>query len=132
MSIEREREALLQRDRDWSAIATEGRELERILAFWTDDAVVIPAGAPVVRGKAAIREYVRNSLAIPGFRIQWSPSAAALSADGTMGHTTGENAVTVPGPDGRPVTIPGRYAAVWQRPPGGDWRCVIDIWNAGP
>ncbi|MEO8675870.1 MAG: DUF4440 domain-containing protein, partial [Casimicrobiaceae bacterium] len=130
--IERERDALLQRDRDWAAVATDGKNLERIVEFWTDDAVVIPAGAPVVRGKAAIREYVRTSLAIPGFKIRWNPRDASVSADGSLGYTTGENAVTLPGPDGKPMTIPGHYAAVWRREPSGEWRCTVDIWNNGP
>ena len=49
-----------------------------------------------------------------------------------MGYTTGTNALTVPGPDGKLMTIAGRGAAFWRRLPGGDWKCVIDIWNSGP
>ena len=123
---------LLQRDREWAAMAAEGGDVERLLAFWSDDAIVVPPGAPVVQGKAAIREYVQKALAIPGFRIRWHPANATVSADGTVGYTTGENAVTVPGPDGKLITIAGRYATVWRRDQGGVWRCVIDIWNSGP
>lgn len=124
-------DTLLQRDRDWAAIAAEGLDVDRILAFWTEDAIVVPPGTPILRGKAAIREYVKGSLAIPGFRIHWRPASASVSPDGTLGYTTGENAVTVPGPDGKLVTVAGRYATVWRRE-GGDWRCVVDIWNSGP
>ena len=113
-------------------MAAEGGDVERLLAFWSDDAIVVPPGAPVVQGKAAIREYVQKALAIPGFRIRWHPASATVSADGTVGYTTGENAVTVPGPDGKLITIAGRYATVWRRDQGGVWRCVIDIWNSGP
>jgi ketosteroid isomerase-like protein len=129
---DREKNALVQRDREWAAVATQGRDVERILAFWTEDATIFPPSAPVVHGKAAIREYVQKSLAIPGFQIHWRPASAAISADGTLGYTTGENAVTVPGPEGKLTTITGRYATVWRRDQGGDWRCVIDIWNSGP
>ena len=128
----RNRDALLQRDREWAAIAEQGRDVERILSFWTEDATIIPPSGPVVNGKSAIRDYVQKSLAIPGFRILWRPASVAISADGTLGYTTGENSVTVPGPEGKLVTIPGRYATVWRRDDGGDWRCVIDIWNSGP
>ena len=126
------KEALLQRDRAWSVAAAEGRDVDRIVDHWSDDAVVIPSGAPVIRGKAAIRDYVRKSLAIPGFQIRWQPQDASLSADGTLGYTTGENAVTVPGPGGTLITIPGRYATVWRRDSSGAWKCVVDIWNSGP
>jgi ketosteroid isomerase-like protein len=131
-SNDREREALVQRDREWAAIAAQGRDVERILAFWTEDATIFPPNAPAISGKTAIREYVKKSLAIPGFQIRWRPASAAIGADGTMGYTTGENAVTVPGPDGKLITIAGRYATVWRRDQSGDWKCVIDIWNSGP
>ena len=124
-------DALIQRDREWAALASPPRDVERILAFWTEDATIFPPGSSAVRGKAAIRDYIQNSLAIPGFQIQWRPASAAVSADGTLGYTTGENAVTVPGPEGKLITITGRYTTVWRREQGGDWKCVIDIWNSG-
>jgi ketosteroid isomerase-like protein len=69
---------------------------------------------------------------MPGFQIRFQPASASVSADGTLGYTTGENSVTVPGPDGRLVTVVGRYATIWRREPTGEWRCVVDIWNSGP
>jgi ketosteroid isomerase-like protein len=128
---ERERD-LLQRDREWAALASQGSDVERILAFWSDDAIVVPPGQPAVRGKRAIREYVQGALAMPGFQIRFQPASASVSADGTLGYTTGENSVTFPGADGRLVTVVGRYATIWRREPTGEWRCVVDIWNSGP
>jgi len=61
--------ALLKRDAEWSAVAYEGKDLEKILSFWADDAVVIPSGGPVADGKAAIRAFVQGALAVPGFKI---------------------------------------------------------------
>jgi len=40
------REVLLQRDAEWSAAASAGVDIEQILSFWTDDAVVIAPGLP--------------------------------------------------------------------------------------
>ncbi len=125
-------EALLEVDRAWAAAAAEGKDLERILSFWSEDAAVFPPGAPVVQGKPAIRAFVQQSLSTPGFHIGWRSDKASLSADGTMGWTTGTNALTVPGPDGKVMTIAGRSVSVWRRPPGGEWKCVVDIWNSGP
>jgi ketosteroid isomerase-like protein len=64
-----EKAALLERDRAWAALASEGKNVERILSFWTDDARVFPVGLPVVEGKQAIREFVTGSLSMPGFHI---------------------------------------------------------------
>jgi ketosteroid isomerase-like protein len=52
-SVEAER--LLKRDSEWAALASAGRDLDRILSYWTDDAVVFaPALAPDI-GKAPLR-----------------------------------------------------------------------------
>jgi ketosteroid isomerase-like protein len=131
-SVERDREALLRVDREWAAVAAEGKDIERIVSFWSEDATVFPAGAPVVRGKPAIRAFVQESLATPGFHISWHSDQASVSADGTLAYTTGTNALTVPGPGGKLMTVAGRAVAVWRRLPGGEWKCVIDIWNSGP
>ena len=120
--------ALLQRDSAWAATA-KARDVEAILSYWSDDAVVIAPGSPEIRGKTAIREYVQKSLALPRFSISWTPASAAISSDGKLGYTTGQNVVTVAGPDGKLLTIPGRYVTVWRRDADGAWRCVVDIWN---
>jgi ketosteroid isomerase-like protein len=130
--VDRQKEALLRVDREWAAVAAEGKDVERIVSFWSDDATVVPAGAPIVQGKAAIRSFVQQSLAIPGFHITWRSDQATLSADGTLGYTTAENAMTIPGSDGKLVTVKGRGVAIWRRSPGGQWKCVVDIWNSGP
>ena len=123
---------LLERDRDWARLASEGKDVERILSFWTDDAKVFPPGAPVVAGKPAIREFVTGSLGTPGFRISWEPQEVVVNASGDLGYTTGRNHLTMPDASGKPQTEDGRYVTVWRRDPDGEWRCVIDIWNAGP
>jgi ketosteroid isomerase-like protein len=124
--------ALLERDRQWAALASEGKDVERILSFWTDDAKVFPPGAPVVHGKPAIREFVTGSLSIPGFRITWEPGEVVVNPSGDLGYTTGRNHLTMPDSAGKPQTEDGRYVTVWRRDPDGEWRCAIDIWNAGP
>jgi ketosteroid isomerase-like protein len=109
-----------------------GKDVERIASFWTDDATITPPGAPPVVGKAAIRTFVEQSLATPGFHIGWTPAQASLSADGTLGYTTGTNTTTLPGQDGKLMTVTGRYVTVWRRDASGAWKCVADIWNSGP
>jgi uncharacterized protein (TIGR02246 family) len=132
MDSRAERQRLLERDAQWAALAAEGRDIERIVDFWTDDAVVYPPGLPVVAGKAALRAYVQASLAIPGFHITWTSSDARISSDGQLAYLVGENAVTVPGPTGKTVTMRGRAVTIWRREADGEWRCAVDIWNAHP
>jgi ketosteroid isomerase-like protein len=132
MDLERERQRLFQRDAEWAALSSEGRDVQRILSFWTDDARVYPPGLPVQTGKTALRNYVEGALAIPGFHITWTSSDAILSPDGQLGYLLSANVVTMPGPDGRLVTTRGRGLTVWRREPDGEWRCAVDIWNDEP
>lgn len=129
MDLERERQRLLEQDAEWAALSSKGQDVDRIVAFWTDDARVFAPGLPAVSGKAALRSYVEGALAIPGFHITWITSEASLSPDGQLAYLLSTNAVTMPGPGGQPVTTNGRAVTVWRRQPDGNWRCAVDIWN---
>jgi ketosteroid isomerase-like protein len=132
MDLESECKRLLQRDAEWATLSSEGQDVERILSFWTEDALVCPPGLPTLRGKAALRSYIEGALAIPGFHITWSSSEASLSPDGQLAYVLGTNAVTMPGPAGQLVTTRGRGLTIWRREPDGEWRCAVDIWNDEP
>jgi len=121
---------LLQRDAEWSALASEGRDVEAILSFWTDDAIVFAPGLAPVVGKRSLREYVHSSLSIPGFKITWRSTDLHLSADESLAYMLGTNEVTLNGPDDVPVKIEGRAVTIWRREADGEWRCAIDIWNS--
>jgi ketosteroid isomerase-like protein len=124
-----EQARLLERDAEWAAAASSGKDVERIISYWTDDALVVPPGQPVVEGKAAIRTFVADSLKIPGFKIHWVSEKVSLSPDGQLAYMRGTNETTAPGPDGTLVTRQGRGVTVWRRGADGQWRCAVDIWN---
>ena len=124
-------EALLKQDREWSELASAGKDVDRIVSYWADDAVVIPSGQPVVEGKAALRAFVVASLAVPGFRIHWMSEKPSFSPDGRLAYMRGTNETTFTGENG-PVTVKARALTVWRHESDGRWRCVADIWNDEP
>ena len=132
MDITAEKERLLRRDAEWARAASDGRDVDRVLSYWTDDAVVLPPGLPSVVGQAALRQYVEGSMQIPGFRITWESKDVTLSPDGQLAYMFSRNAVTLSAPDGTPITTEGRAVTIWRREPDGEWRCAVDIWNAEP
>ncbi|HXF77587.1 MAG TPA: DUF4440 domain-containing protein [Usitatibacter sp.] len=127
-----ESQKLLRRDAEWADLASAGKDVERIVSYWSDDAVVIPQGQPVVEGKAAIRAFVTSSLQIPGFKIHWVSEKVTFSPDGKLAYMRGRNTMTVPGANGASVTLAGRGVTIWRLEPDGQWRCVVDIWNDPP
>lgn len=130
-SPEAERESLMQASRDWARAAAT-RDVELIVSFWADDATVLPPGQAAVFGKPAIREYVRQGLATPGFSITWEPERAFIAAGGDLGYMVERNRLTVLDESGKPRTLEGKGVTVWTKDPAGKWKCLIDIWNSSP
>ena len=131
VDVEAEKATLMERDRAFAKAAGRGN-LDSLLVFWADDATVMMAGSPAVEGKAAIRNMVTESMAIPGFSITWTPEDAKVASSGDMGYTTGTNAVTMPDSSGKPSTMSGRYITVWRKEADGKWRVTEDYATPAP
>ena len=127
-----EGEKLLRRDVEWADLATAGKDIEKIVSYWSDDAVLIFPGQPVLEGKAAIRAYVTASLNTPGFKIHWVSQKPVFSPDGKFAYMRGTDELTVPGPNGNTMTLHLRGISLWRLDPDGQWRCVVDISNEEP
>src|SRR5213592_4289010 len=96
---------LLRRDTEWANLASAGKDIEKIVSYWSDDAVLIFPGQPVLDGKAAIRAYVTESLNTPGFKIHWVSEKPIFSPDGKLAYMRGTDELTVPGPNGKTMTL---------------------------
>ena len=123
---------LMGRDAEWSSLATEGKDVDKVVSYWADDAVVLEPGQPAVEGKAAIRAYVAQSFKTPGFKIHWISQRPTFSSDGTMAYMRATDEMTVPGPKGTPMTLHLRGYSVWRKGADGVWRCVVDMANEAP
>jgi ketosteroid isomerase-like protein len=114
------------------SLATAGKDIEKIVSYWSDDAVLIFPGQPVLEGKAAIRAYVTASLNTTGFKIHWVSQKPVFSPDGKFAYMRGTDELTLPGPNGTPMTLHLRGISLWRFDPDGQWRCVVDISNEEP
>lgn len=123
---------LLRRDAEWSDASAAGKDVDKIVSYWTDDAQVIFPGQPTIEGKKAIRAFVASSLATPGFSIHWVSENPEFSPDGKLAYMREATQMTVPGADGKPIAVHLRALTVWRMEPDGQWRCVADIANEAP
>jgi ketosteroid isomerase-like protein len=130
-TVDNERMALLDQDSKWLASAA-GNDVELMVSFWSDDAMVYSPGLPPIAGKNSIREYVRQSLSIPGFSIRWNTTKVEISKDGTLAYAIGTNETTFKDPNGKLITAQGKTVTVWRKDSSGVWKCVVDIWNDNP
>jgi ketosteroid isomerase-like protein len=125
-------QALLDTDRAWARLADTGAGVDRVVAYWTDDARVVLPGQEIAVGTDALRRMVAGTRTIPGFHITWTPDSAVVSSGGDFGYTYGRNRVTALDASGTLRTTEGRYLTVWRKEPDGRWRCAVDIYNDGP
>ena len=123
---------MLRRDAEWADLATAGKDVEKVVSYWTEDAVLLFSGQPVFEGKAAIRAYVIASFNTPGFKIHWVSQKPVFSPDGKFAYMRGTDELTLPGPNGGTTTLHLRGISVWRLDPDKQWRCVVDISNAAP
>ena len=131
VDIKSESEKLMQLSRDWSLKAATGN-VDSIVSYWADDAVILTPGAAPIRGISAIRDYVAGAVNTPGFRISWVPLSAVVSASGDMGYIFEENEVTMNDSLGKPSTTYNKGITIWKKQSDGNWKNVVDAWNARP
>lgn len=126
-----EKAALMQASRDWAATVPTGN-IDSVLSYWSDDAVLLPPDERALVGKEAIRAYVSGMLAIPGFSITWVPEQAMISASGDMGYLIESSSASFPDSTGTKVTQLAKAVTVWRKDAQGRWKCVVDTWNNVP
>lgn len=108
--------SLVAAERAFAAQA--GREgMRAAFLHWFADSVVTFSPLPA-RGTRALEEGP------PGPHLEWWPAVAEISADGTLGYTTGP--YRVPAPEGGSGAW-GHYHSVWGVRPDGSWRVLLDV-----
>ncbi|MFI5129366.1 MAG: YybH family protein [Chitinophagales bacterium] len=127
--LKAEETMIMKADSTWAALAKDGGDAEKIIEYWSDDAVVLAPGQPIVKGKDALRKMVQESKNIPGFSITWKSSDVQFSPDGKMAYMSGENLMTMNDSTGNKISLPGRSYTIWRKQADGNWKCVVDTWN---
>jgi len=116
-------------DTQWSTAAA-AKDLEQTLAYYSDDAIVLPPNATSGTTKEAIRNIWKDLLASPGLVITWKPARVQLGKSGEMAWVSGVYELKMNDTTGKPINDRGKYLEVWEKQSGGNWRCVADMWNS--
>ena len=79
-------EAMIRRaDSDWVA-AAQSKRVDAWLAFYTDDAVVLPPNDKVANGREEARKSVGELLALPDLAIAWEPTKITVARSGDIAY----------------------------------------------
>jgi ketosteroid isomerase-like protein len=121
--------AVQKADADWSA-AAQAHNADSWVAFYADDAVVLPPNAPMAMTKSDIQKTIGDLLALPGLSVSWQSTRAEASRAGDVGYAYGTYILTSNGANGVPSTDHGKYSEVWKKQADGSWKCVVDMWSS--
>ena len=116
-------------DAQWSKAAA-AKDLEQTIAYYSDDAIVLPPNTRSAATKEAIRNFWKDLLTSSGLVITWKPARVQLGTSGEMAWVSGAYELTMNDTSGKPINDHGKYLEVWERQPDGKWKCVADMWNS--
>jgi uncharacterized protein (TIGR02246 family) len=110
------------------------KDVEKITAFYADDASAFMTGMPVVNGKANIANTLKPFLADKNFSFTFSTDKVVVSKSGDLAYTQGSYAMTYTDPKvKKAVSEKGKFVEVYMKQADGSWKDVADIGNAdGP
>ena len=116
-------------DNQWAKAAA-AKDIEQTIAFYSDDAIVLPANATSAATKEAVRNIWKEMFASPGFVKTWKPTRVQLAKSGDMGWVSGTYELTMNDATGKPINDRGKYLEVWEKQSDGNWKCRADMWNS--
>jgi len=116
--------AVRDADAQWSKVAA-AKDLDKTVAFYADDAVVLPPNQPAVTNKDGIRNLWKGVLDTL-IDISWKTTRVEVAKSGDMAVLTGTYEMTMK--DGSKDK--GKYCEVWQKKADGKWKVGIDMFSS--
>ena len=110
------------------AEACNSGDIEKLLAMYEPDAIVVERTGALTQGTAAIREHLEKLLAMkPTMQIV----ASTAVVNGGLAQLSSWWRCTATAPDGSAIEIESHGSELDRRQPDGTWRIVIDNpWGA--
>jgi uncharacterized protein (TIGR02246 family) len=110
----------------------EVRDVEKVMAHYAVDAVLMAPGMPAFAGNDAIRAAVKAMFADPALALKFQTSRIEIGDSGDMASSVGTYTETFTDPaTGKPVKSAGNYVTVYKKQ-AGEWKAVFDIASPGP
>ncbi len=116
-------------DAAWSK-AAQPNQVDAWVAFYSDDAVVLPPDDKMATSKDSIRKAVGELLGLPGLSITWQPTKVEAARSGDTAYSYGTYEFTSNNAKGKPITEHGKYVEIWKKQSDGGWKCIVDTWNS--
>ena len=99
-----------------------------VKAFYAPDAVLLPPGRAIVKGRANIQGFLQGLMdgGFSSIKLETTTTASV----GDLAYGRGHYTLSMAPPGGAPVQDVGKYIVVYRRQANGSWRAVADIFNS--
>jgi ketosteroid isomerase-like protein/quercetin dioxygenase-like cupin family protein len=99
------------------------KNVDRIVALHTSDAVVMPSNNPAAKGAGSIRALYSDLVNTPGLKVYWTPTKIDI-ASSRVATEYGTYTQSYETPRGR-IGESGNYITIWHKV-NGQWRVAVD------
>lgn len=123
--------AIMKADSAWDK-ASEAKSAEGWLNFYSDDAIMMPPGENVCKDKASREASIRKMFATAGVSLRFQDTKVDVSQSGDLGYAVGVYQWSSKDSSGKDYHETGKYCETWKKQSDGNWKCIVDIWNADP
>jgi ketosteroid isomerase-like protein len=120
--------ALRDADDQWSKAAG-AHDLDKTVAFYSNDAMVLPPNAPAVTSKDAIRGIWQQILR-DMTNMSWKATRVEVAKSGDIGYIAGTYEMTIKDETGKLINDKGKYLEVWKKQADGSWKCQADMFSS--
>lgn len=121
--------AIRDADAAWSKTA-EAKNLDAMIAYYTDDAISMPPNEPLASGREAVRKAMGAMFALPGFSLKWQAAKVEVARSADIGYSQGTYEFGMTDPKGKPIMDHGKYLTIWKKQPDGTWKVAVDTFNS--
>jgi uncharacterized protein (TIGR02246 family) len=107
------------------------KDMDKIVAHYTDDGSVLMTGIPIMTGKDSIRGVLKDVVADPGFGLELKTVKVEVSKGSDLAYSQGTYSFTSTDPKTKkPLVEKGKYVEVYKKQADGSWKIVEDMNNA--
>lgn len=119
-------EAAINSTSEEFAKATEAKDLDKIISYYTDDAILFAPSSPAAVGKEAVRKAWQGFLGGPPSKIDVSGTIIDVAASGDLAFERGEFTLTTTDAKGKTASATGKLVDVWKKQADGSWKMAAD------
>ncbi|UCC38165.1 MAG: DUF4440 domain-containing protein [Candidatus Aminicenantes bacterium] len=133
MDLEKEKEILLEIDREFSKFSVENGTFEAFSRFMADDVTILPKKGHPISGKETYLELnSQRQESNTKSQLKWEPYFVDISACADLGYTLGRYESTVTDSAGNKQVTYGYYVTIWKKQKDRSWKFVFDAGNESP